>query len=152
MIKLRFSSVFYLLVNMVLFSISLYFLLLQYSAKNWETVSAEIITVEPRCCFSRGTKESVYIQYQFMFEDEIRISDAISFSPLDINVYDEREFRLTSKYKVGDKVIAYVSERDSILELGVNSYVILLFILSLGMFIYGIKTKIITMRFLSVAK
>jgi hypothetical protein len=150
--KRKLSSVFFLLLNVVLLTISLYFLLIQYSAKNWETVAAEIIMVEPRCCRSRSEKKSIYIQYKFVFEDEIRISDAISFSPLDINVYGEREFRVTSKYKVGDKVIAYVSGSDSILELGVNSYVILLFLLSLGMFMYGIKKKIITMRFLSVAK
>lgn len=152
MTKLRCSSVFYLFVNIVLLTTSLYFLLTQYSAKNWETVVAEIITVEPRCCHSRGEKKTVFIQYQFMFEGEMRISDAMSFSPLDINVYGEREFRDTSKYKVGDKVIAYVSDSDSILELGVNSYVILLFLLSMGMFIFGIKKKIITMHFLNGAK
>lgn len=141
MTKLKYFSILYLFVNIALLTISLYFLLIQYSAKNWEAVTAEIITVEPRCCHSRGEKESIYIQYKFVFEDEIRISDAISFSPLDINVYGEREFRVTSKYKVGDKVVAYVSGSDSILELGVNSYVILLFLLSLGMFMYGIKKK-----------
>jgi hypothetical protein len=152
MIKLRYGSVLYVLVNIVLFAISLYFILNQYSARNWETASAKIISVEPRCCHSRGEKKSVHIRYEFVFKGINRISDVISFSPLDINVHDEHEFRHTLKYKVGDEVVVYVSGDDSVLVLGINSYAILLFCLSLCMFIYGVKTNKITIRNSSVVK
>jgi hypothetical protein len=152
MIKLRYGSVLYVLVNIVLFAISLYFISNQYSAKNWETASAKIISVEPRCCHSRGEKESVHIRYEFVFEGENRISDVISFSPLDVNAHVEHEFRHTLKYNIGDEVVVYVSGDDSVLELGVNSYAIILFCLSLFMFIYGVKTNKITMLDSNIVK
>ncbi|MFT4924818.1 MAG: hypothetical protein ACI8WB_000902 [Phenylobacterium sp.] len=121
--------------SFVLFNV--YSIVNELRTYSWQPVMAKIVTVDHRCCQSRGQAQTLYVEYEFTYQGQKRRSDWVSLAPINTRNDGQHIFVPNSDrdFRVGDTVSAYANDTESVLEAGLTTSTMIFTVVAVGLVI-----------------